>query len=446
MNKENQMGTQKMLPLLTSMALPPMLSMLIQSLYNIIDSIFVARLSESALSAVSIVYPLQNIVLSVAVGTGIGLNSFVSRKLGEQDKQSANNACLTGLILSFIHYVLIVIIGLLVLGPFVRSFTKSEDIYTMGVEYGAIILIFSFGQILHIAIEKIFQASGKMLIPMLLQGFGCIINIILDPILIFGLFGFPALGVKGAAIATIIGQIAAFSLALLALLKGKSGLKLHGFSHKFAWKNVVKQIYIVAFPSMLVMALPSLLVSGLNAILTQLSSVAVSVFGIYFKLQTFVYMPTSGLVQGLRPIMGYNYGAKNLDRQKDAIRLSMIIVGIIMAFGMVCFWILPEPILSIFHATSEMEKIGFPLLRIISIGFLPSCVSIIVCAVFESRGNGKISLILTLLRQIIIILPFSYLFAQTMGLNGVWLSFPIAEFCAAIASIILLKKEMRHEV
>ncbi|MEG1459640.1 MAG: MATE family efflux transporter, partial [Acetivibrio sp.] len=427
MEQENPMGSKPMLPLLVGMAIPPMFSMLIQSLYNIVDSIFVAQISESALSAVSIVYPLQNIALSVAVGTGIGLNSYISRKLGAKDMESANNACIIGFILSFFHYLLVLVLGMFILSPFIRSFAGNETVYNMGMGYGTIIIVFSFGQLLHIPIEKIFQATGKMMIPMLLQGLGCIINIVLDPILIFGLFGFPAMGVNGAALATVIGQIASFLLAFLALVKGKSGLKIQKFNSSLSGKDTILQIYKVAIPSTLVMSLPSVLVAGLNALLTQISVTAVSVFGIYYKLQTFVYMPTNGLIQGFRPIMGYNYGAGHIKREKEAIGISFCIVSTIMAIGTLLFFIFPASIMSFFNATPEMKEIGIPLLRIISIGFLPSGISIILCSIYESMGNGKTSLLITLLRQIIIILPLSFAFSRFMGLYGIWVSFTISE-------------------
>lgn len=447
MNQENQMGSRRMLPLVVSMALPPMVSMLIQSLYNIVDSIFVARLSESALSAVSIIFPIQNMTLSIAVGAGVGLNAYIARNLGAGDSQKANDACVLGFVLTAIHYILITLLGLLAMKPFVRAFAQDENVYRLCLDYGYLVLLFSFGQFFHIMVEKMFQSTGKMLVPMLLQAIGCLVNIILDPIMIFGLLGFPALGVKGAAIATVIGQMVSCFLGLALFFLGKSGLRIHKPEKNIFHKTMLKQIYGVAFPSTLVMALPSVLVAGLNGILVGFSTQAVYVFGIFYKLQTFIYMPASGLIQGIRPIISYNYGAGNQKREREAIQISLFIIGGIMLVGTVVFWIFPAPIMDIFKAQGSIKEMGVTALRIISIGFIPSALTIIASASFEAVSQGFKSLLVTLLRQLVIILPLSFVLTKVLGLNGVWISFPIAETIAAgVAATLLIRGLKQRQV
>ena len=439
------MGTKKMLPLMVSMALPPMISMLIQSLYNIIDSIFVARLSETALSAVSIIYPMQNLTLSVAVGTGVGLNSFIARALGAGDRKRVEASCAIGFFMTGIHYLLMAFLGGIAMRPFVHFFTNDQEVMKLCFDYGYVVILFCFGQLFHITIEKIFQSKGKMLIPMVLQAVGCIVNIILDPILIFGLFGLPALGVKGAAIATVLGQMSSFGLGLYLFLKGKSEIQLPKRNEMVLDKNIVKSIYSVAIPSTLIMAFPSILVAGLNGILVKFSSLAVSVFGIYYKLQTFVYMPATGLIQGIRPIISYNYGAGNREREKEAIKLSILIIDGLMTIGTVLFWCFPIPIMQIFKSTKEMEQMGVAALQLISIGFIPSTMGNITSAVFEAMGKGGRSLMITLLRQLIIVLPFAWIMSHYIGLSGVWIAFPIAEIVAAIYASVILIRELDIE-
>ena len=443
--ENNKMGTQKMFPLIVTMALPPMISMLIQSLYNIIDSIFVARLSEAAVSAVSIIYPMQNLTLSVAVGTGIGLNSYIARSLGAGKEKKAKEACVMGFLMTGVHYVLIALLGIFTMKPFIHFFTSDPEVGKLCMEYGYVVMIFCFGQLFHITIEKIFQSKGKMLIPMVLQAVGCVVNIILDPILIFGLAGMPALGVKGAAIATVIGQMSSCGLGLVLFLKGKSGMHLAKKAEVTLDMGIIKKIYIVAIPSTLIMAFPSILIAGLNRILVSLSSIAVSVFGIYYKLQTFVYMPATGLIQGIRPVISYNYGAGNRKREKEAIKISLYIIGGLMVIGTVLFWCLPVQIMHIFKANVQMEEMGVMALRVISIGFIPSAMGNIASAVFEAMGKGIKSLQITLLRQLVIVLPFAYVMSKVLGLYGVWIAFPIAETVAAVYATIILVRELRKE-
>ncbi len=442
--KKMDMGTTKISRLVISMALPSMISMLIQSLYNIIDSLFVSRIGQDAFSAVSILYPIQNILMSVAVGLGVGLGSYISRVLGAGEKDKAYRACTIGMCMSVLHYVIILILGVLFLRPFVNMFTDSQTVVRQCMSYGLIVIIFSFGQNMHITLEKIFQATGKMVISMSLQAAGCIVNIILDPLLIFGIGPFPQLGVAGAAIATVIGQMTSCAGAVILFAMGKSTLKAGKISRGSAIVATAGRIYQVGLPSMLVMALPSILVSGLNSILKNLSDMGVAVFGMYYKLQTFVYMPSSGLVQGLRPVIGYNYGAGNFKREKQAFRTAMVIAGVIMLVGTILFLAVPQPFLRIFNAKPQQLAQGSQMLRIICISFIPSVVGIIAAAEFEAVGKGLSSLIITLLRQLVITLPLAYAASRFMGMTGVWIAFPVAEITAAVAAGIMVMREFRH--
>ena len=444
-NKQNSthvMESKNTFPLLLSMAVPPMVSMLIQSLYNIVDSIFVAQLGEEALTAVSIAFPLQNLVLAVAVGLGVGINACMAINMGAKNKDEVNKTATNGILLTLFHSLLFIIVGLFFVKPYLQLYTSNEQVLQWGLEYSQIVICFSFGSMLHINIEKMFQASGKMLIPMILQGVGAIVNIILDPILIFGKLGAPAMGVKGAAIATIIGQMSSFLLALLMFMKTEKDIHI-SFQKYPPNISLIKKIYSIAVPSAIMMSLPSLLVSILNGILGAISQTAVAVFGLYYKIQTFVYMPSAGVIQGMRPIISFNYGAKKFDRVKEVVRVSLMLVAGIMALGTIFFLSVPEFILSMFHATKQMNEIGVDTLRIIGSGFVFSSVGIIYSGVFEALGKGKESLIISLLRQLVIVIPLSVLLGRVIGLHGVWISFPIAEIIAATVALVLMKKEFR---
>lgn len=434
--ENNKMGTKPVLPLLMSMAFPPMLSMLIQSLYNIVDSMFVARYSQDALTAVSLAFPLQNLVLAVSVGTGVGVSSYIARRLGAKDKNAANAAVTHGFILSGIEYIITVILAFTIVRPFFTMFTHSENIVELACDYIVVIMVGSFAQIFHIMVEKILQSTGQMIIPMILQALGAVINIILDPIMIFGLYGFPKLGVRGAAIATVIGQICSMTLSLLVFFLGKHDVKI--VIHKFKFKlSVVKQIYSVGIPSMMMMALGSVLVTALNSILIRFSELAVSVFGVYFKLQTFVFMPVSGINQGAMPIMGYNFGARYRKRLTAVLRWSLLIAVLIMAAGTILFQTCGEPILLMFKANEDMLSMGVQALRIISISYIPSAIGIIMSTLFQAVGRGGNSLLIFLMRQLIVIVPVAYVFSEVFGLAGIWWSFPVAEVVSAVVAVIL---------
>lgn len=442
-SKQDFMKTKPIFPLLLSMGIPMMLSMLIQSLYNIVDSIFVSRLGTDALTAVSLIYPLQNVIVSVAVGIGVGISSVISRHLGAGNQTDANKAATIGMALTVFHSFLFILVGIFVTVPFLKLFTDNPSILQMAAQYGKIVLCFSFGSLLQISMEKIFQATGNMIATMLLLGTGCIINIILDPILIFGYFGAPALGVSGAAIATVIGQIAAFLLYIIVYKKMNIGVVI---SKRYLTVDgsIIKQIYSVGIPSSIMTTLPSVLISILNGLLIGFSDVYVAVLGIYFKLQTFIYMPANGIIQGLRPIVGYNYGAGEIKRMNQSIHYSLLLTAILMGLGTVAALAFPVQILSLFDADSALMESGVTALRIISLGFLISTFSIVYCGTFEALGKGKESLIISLLRQFIITIVLSYILSGFFGVNGIWASFPIAEGIAAIAAIFLFLKTKKN--
>ena len=446
------MQTKPVFSLLLSMSVPMMLSMLIQSLYNIVDSIYVSRLGTDALTAVSLAYPLQNAILSAAVGIGVGISSAISIHLGAGNREKADRAATLGIALTLIHCIFFIIAGLTISEPFLKLFTDNPKILNDASIYTEIVLCLSFGSLFQIAFEKIFQGIGEMKITMYLliaQGFsrismltviiGAITNIVLDPILIFGLLGFPALGVAGAAIATVIGQISALLLYIIVYRRNSYAVHI-SFKHLVFDKAIIRQIYSVGIPSTVMMLLPSILISVLNSILTAFSDVYVAVLGVYFKLQTFIYMPANGIVQGMRPIIGYNYGAGESSRVKSTIRYSLLTAAGLMLTGTILALALPKQILSLFDADAALMSAGVTALRIISLGFLVSSVGLIYSGVFEAIGNGRNSLIISLLRQFVITIPLSFILTRFFGPTGVWISFPVGELCASAAAFCLLKK------
>lgn len=442
--RENKMGTHKVLPLLLSMSIPPTISMLTSSLYNIVDSIFVARLGNEALTAVSLAFPIQILIIAVAIGLGVGVNSCVSRKLGEKNFIEANNTASHGLTLSIIHYIIICILGIIFIKPFFNIFTSNQNIFNMGYNYTYIVTFLSFGIITQIEIEKTLQATGNTLTPMFLQIIGAVTNIILDPIMIYGYFGFKKMGVAGAGIATVCGQITALLCSLYVIFYKKQEIKIS--IKDFKWnKNIIKQIYSVAIPSFFIISTGSFMVMGINFILTKLSAIAVSIFGIYYKLQTFVYMPTSGITQGAMPIMGYNYGAKNKKRLLETLNYSMIICVGINILGTIIFWIFPKEILSFFNSSNEMLEIGIPALKIISTSFGLGSICFIFSCFFQSLGMGGSSLLITLLRQFLILIPLAFILGNIFGLKGVWISFLFSEIITCICSLIIYKYHSKKD-
>lgn len=439
LREENKMAVRPVFPLLMSMAIPPMISMLIQSLYNIVDSMFVAKIGEDALTAVSLAFPVQTLIVACSVGIGVGVNSYISRSLGREDQEGADSAVAHGLLMAAFVAVLFIIAGQFLLEPFFRLFSDDPAILADAITYTNICLTFCAGSFIHICIEKVFQSTGSMIFPMLLQALGAITNIILDPIMIFGLFGFPAMGVKGAAVATVIGQHTAMLASLLVFLLGKFAVRLDLRNFHFSWK-MIRDIASIAIPNSCMNALGSVLVVGLNTILIGFSNTAVSLFGIYYKLQTFVFMPASGLTQGAMPIMGFSYGAGNGKRLQHTLSISLRVCFVIMAVGCVLFMAAPEWLLGLFDASEEMLAIGVPALRIISVSFLPAAIGFILPTMFQAMGQGGYSLIVFLLRQLVITLPAAAILSGPFGLTGIWASFILAESIAAGAALLFYNK------
>ena len=441
MNQEYDMMAHKpIFPLLMKMAIPPMISMLIQSMYNIIDSIFVAKLGEEALTALSLAFPLQNLSLAFSVGLGVAINALIAKSLGASDEKQANYISDHGIFLAILHSLLFVFIGIFLMKPFFLMFTTNPTVLDYAITYGSIVI--TFGSIIHITIEKMFQATGNMMIPMFLQGIGAIVNIILDPILIFGINGYLEFGVAGAAIATIIGQMTACLLAIILFRKtSRIKVSLKNFKPN---AQIIKNIYSIAIPSGVMTSLPSILVALLNSLLATVSQTAIAFFGIYFKLQSFIYMPANGLIQGMRPLISYNYGARHFDRVKKIIKVSIISTAVILCCGTIIFMGLPELVLSWFNATEQLLEIGIIGLRVISPCFILSTMGVVISGVFESLGKGRQSLTISLLRQFIITLPLAYILLKVIGLNGIWLSFVIAEGIASVIAVILIKKELHN--
>lgn len=444
LREENKMAVRPVFPLLMSMAIPPMISMLIQSLYNIVDSMFVAKIGEDALTAVSLAFPVQTLIVACSVGIGVGVNSYISRSLGREDQEGADSAVAHGLLMAAFVAVLFIIAGQFLLEPFFRLFSDDPAILADAITYTNICLTFCAGSFIHICIEKVFQSTGSMIFPMLLQALGAITNIILDPIMIFGLFGFPAMGVKGAAVATVIGQHTAMLASLLVFLLGKFAVRLDLRNFHFSWK-MIRDIASIAIPNSCMNALGSVLVMGLNSILIGFSNTAVSLFGIYYKLQTFVFMPASGLTQGAMPIMGFSYGAGNGKRLQHTLSISLRVCFVIMAVGCVLFMAAPEWLLGLFDASEEMLAIGVPALRIISVSFLPATIGFILPTMFQSMGQGGYSLIVFLLRQLVITLPAAAILSGPFGLTGIWASFILAESVAAGAAFLFYEKLRRTD-
>ena len=431
----DKMGSTPMLRLILSMSLPTMFSMIIQAMYNIVDSVFVSSLGQDALTALSLAYPLQLMTISVAVGTGVGINSFISRRLGEKNQELANNGAANGIFISIISWLVFLLVGIFLTVPFFKLFNPTPGVMKYGVDYTSIILIFSVGVMVEIAIEKVLQATGNMIFPMIFQLIGAVTNIVLDPLFIFGIGPFPRMEVAGAAIATVIGQILAMLFAIYIFFFKKHAVQVHVRNFKPNLK-IIKNIYAVGFPSIIMQSISSVLVVGLNAILMGFSEAAVSVHGIYYKMQSFVFMPVFGLNQGLMPIMGYNFGAKNKDRLHSAIRYGCIIAAFIMLCGTVIFWIFPAQILSLFNANDDILNMGIKAMRFISLSFLPAAIDIIFSTTFQAVGKGFSSMILSLLRQLVFILPAA-LVLSNFGVNAVWFAYPIAEVGALIVAIFL---------
>lgn len=443
--RENKMGVMPIQKLLLGMSVPMMISMLVQALYNIVDSMFVAQLNENALTAVSLAFPVQNLMIAVGTGTGVGVNALVSRSLGEKNTNYANKAANNGVYLSIFSAVAFALMSLIFGRFFFAVQTDDPQIIAYGAGYVRIIGILSIGMFFQFITERLLQSTGKTIYTMFTQSLGAIINIILDPIMIFGLFGFPRMEVAGAAVATVTGQIIAAALGLW--FNRKKNHELHISLRKYKVEGeVVKGIYSVGIPSIIMASIGSVMTFGINKILMAFTSTAAAVFGVYFKLQSFVFMPVFGLNNGMVPIVAYNYGARKPDRIMKTMRLSIIYAVSIMIMGFAVFQIVPESLLAIFDASEEMVEIGVPALRIISFSFLGAGFGIVSSSVFQALGHGMLSLIVSVLRQLIVILPVAWILARVGGLHMVWWAFPIAEIFSAIVCFIFVKRVYRKEI
>lgn len=443
--QENKMGIMPIPKLLITMSLPMIASMLVQALYNIVDSMFVAQLNENALTAVSLAFPIQNLMIAVAAGTGVGINALLSRSLGEKQFDTANTIARNGILLGVLSSLVFAIAGIFGSRLFFEIQTEDAQIIEYGTQYMSVITIASIGIFMQITFERLMQSTGKTIFNMITQGLGAIINIILDPILIFGWFGLPAMGVTGAAVATVIGQIIAASLGVL--FNHKYNKEIHvSFKGFKPCGKTIGNIYKIGVPSIIMQSIGSLTTFGMNNILLMFSSTAATVFGVYFKLQSFIFMPVFGLTNGMIPIIAYNYGARNKKRIYQTFKLSVVMSVSIMAVGVIIFQTIPRTLLGLFEASENMLAIGVPALRAISLSFVFAGFGIICSATFQALGNGVYSMLMSFARQIIVILPVAFIFAKLFGLDAVWFAYPIAEIVSVVMSIFMLKRIIDQKV
>lgn len=433
--RENKMGTMPMTRLILSMSLPAMFSMTIMAMYNVVDSIFIGNYDQEGLTALSLAYPLQLFLIAASVGTAVGVNSLVSRKLGEKNFGQANDAATHGLVTCLFTYILFLLLGLFAVRPFMNLFTNDAHTADCGVEYLVIVLCFSVFSIIQVMIEKTLQATGNMIYPMLFQLLGAVVNIIFDPLLIFGIGFFPECGVSGAAIATVFGQFCGMVFAVIVLFAKKHEVKISFKKFKISG-STLKNIYSVGLPSIIMQSIGAIMMLGLNGIfMAAKSAVSVTVFGIYFKLQSFVFMPCFGLNQGVMPIIGYNYGARNKKRVYSALKCGIVIAVIIMSIGVALMWLIPDVLISMFGGGEELMSVGVTAFRIISLCFVPAAASIIFTTLFQAVGKGVRSLLMSACRQLLIILPVAFVLSITLGVSAVWYAFPIAEICSLLLAI-----------
>ena len=442
---ENKMGIMPVGKLLITMSLPMMISMVVQALYNIVDSVFVSRVSEDALTAVSMAFPLQALCIALGAGMGVGVNALLSKSLGAKDNDMVNKSALNGLFMTFVSYLVLLVIGIFAVKPFYMIQTDSADIIQYGTDYLSVICCFSFGMFFQFTFERLLQSTGRTFQTMITQTVGAVTNIILDPIFIFGLFGVPAFGVKGAAIATVIGQIIAAVLALIMNIKVNTDIdfSLKGFKPDI---KIIGMIYKVGLPSIIMQSIGSVMVFCLNKILIVFSSTAVAVFGVYFKLQSFVFMPVFGLNNGLIPIMAYNYGAKKKDRMIKTIKCGLLIAFSIMSIGMVVFELFPDAILALFEASDNMLAMGKVALRTIAVHFPIAAICIVLGSAFQALGNAVYSMFVSIARQLVVLIPVAYALSKLGNVNYVWWCFPIAEIMSLTITVIFFIKLKREVI
>lgn len=435
--QENKMGIMPVGKLIITMSLPIMASMLVQALYNIVDSVFVAKISENALTAVSMAFPIQNLMIAVGTGTGVGVNALLARNLGAKDYKKVNKIADNAVFLAIASYLVFLLVGLFGAEAFYRSQTDIEEIVVYGTQYLTVCCCLSFGLFMQVFFERMLQATGKTVYSMITQGVGAITNMILDPILIFGLLGFPKMGVAGAALATVIGQIIGGVLAVI--LNQKANKEIHiqmkGFRPDF---HLIGQIYGIGIPSIIMSSIGSVMTYGMNLILMGFSATATAVFGVYFKLQSFIFMPVFGLNNGVIPIIAFNYGAGKRDRVLKTIKTSIVMAVGIMIVGLLIFQLIPDVLLSLFKASETMLTIGVPALRIISISYVFAGFCVGCGSVFQALGYATYSMFVSIARQLLVLLPLAYLFSLSGNVNYVWFSFPIAELMSLAVSVVCL--------
>ena len=436
---QNFMKEKKVLPLVLSMSLPMMLSMLINSLYNIIDSMFVARVGEKALTAISLVYPLQTLVTSISVGFGVGISAAVAFFLGMGEHKKADQSASEGLFLSIVHGVLMSVLLTVILPSFLRLFTTDEEIYQMGITYGTWVLSFSLVISVYIAYEKIYQSLGNMIVPTLCLAAGCLTNIVLDPLLIFGIGPFPRMEIAGAALATGIGQVITLLVYIIYYVLDPLPVKLRR-TYLRPEGEICGKTYGIGIPATLNMALPSLLISALNGILAAYSGAYVLVLGVYYKLQTFIYLPSNGIIQGIRPLIGYNYGAGERNRVEQIYRLTLELTAGIMAIGTALCWLIPGGLIGLFTENPETVTIGITALHIISLGFILSAVSVTSSGALEALGQGMASLVISVMRYVAVIIPAAFVLSRLIGVTGVWWAFVCTESVTAMVAYVLYRK------
>ena len=435
--EENKMGTMPIHKLLITMSVPLMLSMLVQALYNVVDSIFVAKISEDALSAVSLVFPVQNLMIAVATGTGVGVNAMISRRLGQRRFHDANKTANNAIFLAFCSYLVFLVIGLLGSEAFLRAQTNIATIIDYGAVYMKIVCVLCFGVFGQIVLERLLQSTGKTVYTMITQSLGAVINICMDPVLIFGLGPFPEMGVAGAALATVFGQFCAMILALIFNLKVNKELKL---SVKLMRPDVsvIKEIYKIGIPSILMVSISSVMTFAMNKILIQFTSTATAIFGAFSKLQSFVFMPLFGMNNGMVPVIGYNFGAGNKERILKTYKTALTYGCIFMWIGLLIFQIIPGPLLKLFSASEHMLELGIPAMRWMSLAFLTAAVSVISTSLFQAVGKSVYSLIISAARQLVVLIPVAFLLSLTGKLVLVWSALPLAEIVSFAATLLML--------
>lgn len=433
------MKERRILPLVLSMSLPMVISMAVNSLYNIVDSFFVAKISEDAMTALSLVFPIQNLVNAVTIGFAIGINAVIAYFLGAKQEHKANEAATQGIVCNLLHGILLTVGCIAGMPLFLRMFTENQTVLDMGLRYARIVLLFSVVISMAVSFEKIFQSVGKMQVSMFSMMVGCVSNILLDPVLIFGLGPAPRLGIEGAAIATGLGQIFSLAVYLLIYMFRPMGVRiqLRGFAMN---KGLLLRLYSIGIPAALNMALPSVLISALNGILAAYGQVYVLVLGVYYKLQTFLYLSANGIIQGIRPLVGYNYGAGEYRRVRRIYTTSLTLIMAIMAVGTVLCLLFPQSLMGLFTDNRETLAIGAAALRIISLGFVVSAVSVTASGTLEGLSQGMSSLVISLCRYILVIIPAAFVLSRVCGACGVWYAFVISELLTAVAAGLIYRR------